>query len=135
MLLKYVQLLILTCVILFSDPPRILHVGPDRKVTASLFSQTSFSCEAEGNPPPSIQWLQRLPIHPMAIADGSAEEKVILRGAEPRLVLSNLTYDHQGEYVCRAANKIAGVERPVQSEPIPVHVKGEQTENGYHGVF
>ncbi|XP_059482578.1 hemicentin-1 isoform X4 [Neocloeon triangulifer] len=105
-------------------PPRILHVGPDRKVTASLFSQTSFACEAEGNPPPSIQWLQKLPIHPMAIADGSAEEKVILRGAEPRLVLTNLTYDHQGEYVCRAANKIANVERPIQSEPIPVHVKG-----------
>ncbi|XP_065344073.1 kin of IRRE-like protein 2 isoform X4 [Cloeon dipterum] len=105
-------------------PPRILHVGPDRKVTAQLFSQTSFTCEAEGNPQPSIQWLQKMPIHPMAIADGSAEDKVILRGAEPRLILTNLTYDHQGEYVCRAANKIANVERPVQSEPIPVHIKG-----------
>jgi hypothetical protein len=110
-------------VVRVADPPRILHVGPDRAVTAKLFSQAAFSCEAEGNPPPSIQWLQRLRLLPGSM-EPPPEDQVILRGAEPRLILTNITYEHQGEYVCRAANHIAGVERPVQSEPLPVHVQG-----------
>nr|CAD7398797.1 unnamed protein product [Timema poppensis] len=98
-----------------SHPPQIKSIGSDRLTTASLFSQATFTCSAEGNPKPNYQWLQKLP---------TPEGTVLLRSSEPRLYISNVTYDYQGEYVCKATNVIGGTERFVQSEAISVQVVG-----------
>ncbi len=55
------------------------------------------TCRADGNPPPRYQWLQKLPTH-----------EIILRGEGPQLIIDNVTYDQQGEYVCKAINEIRG---------------------------
>ena len=76
-------------------------------------SRTVLSCEAEGNPEPKYQWLQKL-----------SSQEVLVRGYEKTLIISNVSYDHQGQFVCKAFNKIRGEERSVQSEPIRVEVSG-----------
>ncbi|KAJ4447290.1 hypothetical protein ANN_09294 [Periplaneta americana] len=98
---------------LVADPPHIIDVGPDRVMTAPLYSQATFSCTAEGNPSPSYQWLQKLP---------TQEGTVLIRSSDARLHINNVTYDYKGDYVCKATNVIAGVERLVQSEAISVQV-------------
>lgn len=95
----------------------IKSVGPDRLTTAALYSQATFHCEAESHPTPSYQWLQR--------PSPAAGPEALLRGNEPRLQLRNVTYGHQGEYVCRVTNVIGGRERVVQSEPVSLQVVGE----------
>ncbi|XP_055848314.1 hemicentin-2 isoform X1 [Episyrphus balteatus] len=95
-------------------PPKILSAGPDRLTTAPLFSPAAFECIAEGNPPPSYKWVQR-------ISHGS---KYLERGNEARLVIDNVTYDYQGEYECRATSYINGQERTVVSEPVSLQVVG-----------
>jgi hypothetical protein len=89
-------------------------------MTAPLYSQATFSCTAEGNPSPTYQWLQKLP---------TAEGTVLIRGSDARLHISNVTYDYKGEYVCKATNVIAGVERLVQSDAISVQVVGKSLHN------
>lgn len=106
-----------TILFLFSDPPKILSVGPDRLTTAHLFTSATFECIAEGNPPPTYQWLQRL----LTSSDVIRE-----RGREAKLHISNVTYDFQGEYVCKVTNIIGGTERTVQSEAIALQVVGKQ---------
>lgn len=105
------------CVLLFTDAPVIKSVGPDRLTTASLYSQAVFNCEAESHPLPSYQWLQR--------ASPSSGPEAVVRASESRLVLRNVTYEHQGEYVCKVTNLINGRERTVQSEPVSLQVVGE----------
>lgn len=100
-----------------SDPPKILSVGPDRLTTAPLFTSATFECVAEGNPAPTYQWLQRLAT--------PSSDLVVERGREARLKIGNVTYDHQGEYVCKVVNVIGGVERVAQSEAIALQVVGE----------
>jgi hypothetical protein len=68
---------------------------------------------AQGNPPPRYQWLQKLPTH-----------EVLVRGYSQHLLIENVTYDHQGEFVCKAVNVINGEQRSVQSDPITVEVTG-----------
>ena len=113
-------LYIICLLIIFADPPQIIDVGPDRVMTAPLYSQATFSCNAEGNPSPTYQWLQKLP---------TAEGTVLIRGSDSRLHISNVTYDYKGEYVCKATNVIAGVERLVQSDAISVQVVGKSLQN------
>ncbi|GJQ79304.1 hypothetical protein Trydic_g16171 [Trypoxylus dichotomus] len=98
-----------------SDAPKILSVGPDRLTTAPLFTSATFECVAEGNPYPTYQWLQRLP---------TSSDVILERGRESKLHISNVTYDYQGEYVCKATNIISGTERTVQSEAIVLQVVG-----------
>ncbi|ODM98937.1 Kin of IRRE-like protein 3 [Orchesella cincta] len=98
-----------------TDPPKITRVGPDRTVVASLYNRTVLVCEAEGNPPPSYQWLQKT---------NTAEETVYVRGAEQTLVIHNVTYEYQGSYFCKASNVISGVERTIQSDEINLSVMG-----------
>ena len=71
------------------------------------------TCEAEGNPPPRYQWLQKLPT-----------QEVLIRGYEQQLVIKNTTYDYQGEFVCKASNTINNEERSVQSDGLFVEVSG-----------
>lgn len=45
-------------------------------------------------------------------------------GKGQRLILTNVTYDQQGQYICLAANKINGNIREVQSDPVSLQVVG-----------
>ena len=98
---------------LISDSPSIISVGPSRAIFAQMYNQTRMTCRADGNPIPRYQWLQKLPTH-----------EVILRGEGAQLVIDNVTYDQQGEYVCKAINEIRGEQRAIQSEPIILEVTG-----------
>ncbi len=89
-------------------------MGPSKRVTAKVGKDLILTCEAEGNPAPRYQWLQRTESH-----------QVLVRGYERDLVISDADYDHQGEFVCKAIAEIAGEERSVQSEAIRVDVEGE----------
>ncbi len=71
------------------------------------------TCEAEGNPAPKYQWLQKTPT-----------QQVQKRGFDKTLVIPSVSYDDQGEFVCEAVNSIGGELRPVQSESIRVRVSG-----------
>ena len=71
------------------------------------------TCNAEGNPPPRFQWLQKLPSH-----------EVLVRGHTQQLYIENVTYEDQGEFVCKALNEINGETRAIQSDPIIVEVSG-----------
>lgn len=88
-------------------------MGPSKIVAATMNNKTVLTCEAEGNPPPRYQWLQKL-----------RTQEVLIRGFEKRLVIPSVSYDHQGEFVCKAINTIRGEDRSVQSEPILVEVSG-----------
>ncbi|XP_021944481.1 kin of IRRE-like protein 3 isoform X3 [Folsomia candida] len=96
-------------------PPKITRAGPERVVVAALYNRTVLVCQADGNPQPAYQWLQKTT---------TAEETVYVRGAEQMLVIHNVTYDYQGRYVCKASNIISGTERHSQSEPIDLSVMG-----------
>ena len=78
-----------------------------------MYNKTLLTCEAAGNPTPRYQWLQKLPT-----------QEVLIRGYSQNLLIENVTYDHQGEFVCKAINEIRGEERAVQSEAIHVQVSG-----------
>ena len=93
--------------------PSIANVGPSKYISAHVRNSTTLSCIAEGNPVPRYQWLQKLPTH-----------EVLIRGYSQYLTLTNVTYEHQGEYVCKAVNVINGEKRSVQSDPIIVEVTG-----------
>ena len=91
----------------------ILSVGPSKVVSAQTYNRTLLTCNAQGNPPPKYQWLQRFPTH-----------DVMIRGYAQQLFIENVTYEHQGEYVCKALNEINGETRSVQSDPITLEVNG-----------
>ena len=97
----------------FADSPRIVNVGPSKIVSATMYNKTTLTCDAEGNPPPQYQWLQKLPT-----------QEVLIRSYTKDLVIQNVTYAYQGEFVCKAVNIINGQKRPVQSEPIKLEVSG-----------
>lgn len=88
-------------------------MGPSKVVEAQTYNKTILTCNAEGNPPPRYQWLQKLPTH-----------EVLIRGYTQQLYIENVTYEHHGEFVCKAVNEINGETRAVQSDPILVKVTG-----------
>ena len=90
-----------------------MSVGPSKVVSAQTYNRTLLTCNAQGNPPPKYQWLQRFPTH-----------DVMIRGYAQQLFIENVTYEHQGEYVCKAINEINGEIRSVQSDPITLEVNG-----------
>jgi len=91
--------------------PRILSVGPQTVMEAQFGNKTKLTCEAEGNPPPKYTWLQKL-----------RSQEVLIRGYEQELIIENVKYEDQGEFVCKATNEINEDERSVQSEPIVIKV-------------
>ncbi|XP_043482082.1 kin of IRRE-like protein 2 isoform X2 [Leptopilina heterotoma] len=94
--------------------PRISLVGPDRRKTALLYSSASFECNADAMPPAEYRWAQ-------IFSDGRLPVEC---GKGQRLILTNVTYDQQGQYICLAANKINGNVREVQSDPVSLQVVG-----------
>ena len=103
----------LNILLFVADPPSIVSVKPPNVVKAETYNNTTLTCNAEGNPPPRYQWLQKLPTH-----------EVLIRGYNHQLFIENVTYEHQGEYVCKAINEINGETRSVQSDPITLEVTG-----------
>ncbi|KAI9551848.1 hypothetical protein GHT06_022184 [Daphnia sinensis] len=98
--------------------PMIVNVGPavSQQLTVTLYESTRLECQAEGNPLPRYQWLHRRP------KDG--EEDIVIRSEDRYLHITNVTYEHQGEYICIATSTINGLERMVQSEAITLRVVG-----------
>lgn len=45
-------------------------------------------------------------------------------GTGQRLILTNVTYEQQGQYICLASNKINGKVREVKSDPVSLQVVG-----------
>ena len=82
-------------------------------------NRTVLTCSAEGNPLPKYQWLQKLP-----------SQQVMKRAYEDNYVIEDVSYDHQGDYVCEAINVIGGHRKIVQSDPVNIEVRGES-----FGVF
>ena len=97
----------------------IVNVGPavSQQLTVTLYESTRLECQAEGNPLPRYQWLHRRP------KDG--EEDIVIRSEDRYLHITNVTYEHQGEYICIATSTINGLERMVQSEAITLRVVGK----------
>jgi len=116
-------------------------VGPHSRVEVRVGRPLELNCEAEGNPLPRYQWLQRnprsqqvsflsaqLPVETLIILPSSLPAvQVFIRGYDRRLYIDNATYDHQGEFVCKALSKLGEEERSVQSEAIRVDVLGAPT--------
>lgn len=49
----------------------------------------------------------------------------MVRSSESRLHIANITYEHQGEYFCRATNVINGNEKKKLSDGITLQVVGK----------
>ncbi|KOX74231.1 Kin of IRRE-like protein 3 [Melipona quadrifasciata] len=95
-------------------PPTISSVGPDRLTTALLFSGASFECNADAMPPAEYRWAQIFTDGRMSLECGTGQ----------RLILTNVTYEQQGQYICLASNKINGNVREVRSDPVSLQVVG-----------
>ena len=82
-------------------------------IRANLGGEAILTCNGTANPSPHFQWLQKLPT-----------QEVLIRGNDRSLKISDISYKHQGEFVCKATNMINGEKRDVQSEPIVIQVQG-----------
>ncbi|RZF37361.1 hypothetical protein LSTR_LSTR010456 [Laodelphax striatellus] len=106
-------------------PPVIKSVGLDRLTTAMLYTQVSVLCEADGNPPPSYRWLQAISSNTSSAGGGGSEEgRWLVRSSDSLMLLRNVTYQHQGEYVCQVTNVIGGKKRQAQSHSLTIQVVG-----------
>ena len=103
----------------------IVSVGPAvaQQLTVTLYESTRLECQAEGNPSPRYQWLHRM-------KDGLSE--MVIRSEDRYLHITNVTYEHQGEYICIASSTINGQERMVQSEAITLRVVGKSFNKQFH---
>jgi hypothetical protein len=93
--------------------PVIQSVSPQARVEAIAGEELLLRCSATASPPPNYQWLQQT---------SSGEVRVL--GYESTLRIQAISYEHQGEFVCKAANTVGGERREVQSKPIEVAVRG-----------
>uniref|UniRef100_A0A8D8Z044 Kin of IRRE-like protein 3 n=1 Tax=Cacopsylla melanoneura TaxID=428564 RepID=A0A8D8Z044_9HEMI len=98
--------------------PDIESIRPDRVTTSQLFHPVTFTCAANGNPAPSYEWIQKIP------TSLQGEFIEVIRSSESRLHIANITYEHQGEYFCRATNVINGNEKRKLSDGITLQVVG-----------
>ncbi|XP_055330955.1 peroxidasin homolog [Paramacrobiotus metropolitanus] len=72
----------------------------------------SMFCDAEGYPPPQIQWLQN-----------TTDGQTIVRGAD-RMLNITVDYSSQGKYWCKASNTINNKDNIVLSDVADLLVKG-----------
>ena len=91
-------------------------------MSARTSQKMVLNCRADGFPEPQYQWLQK-----------SQSGDILVRGYDPELVIERLTYEHQGEWLCQAANSVGGRVREVQSDPIAVEVRGAPQVTGRFG--
>ncbi|GFT57671.1 putative cell adhesion molecule [Nephila pilipes] len=95
--------------------PQILNVSPIHGATVAVYNSTTLVCEAEGNPPPKYSWLQKMG------GDGIEWQQ---RGNTAVLLIQNVTYQYQGQYVCEASNVINGHTYKSTSAEISLDVTG-----------
>ncbi|GFQ85075.1 hemicentin-2, partial [Trichonephila clavata] len=96
--------------------PQILNVSPIHGATVAVYNSTTLVCEAEGNPPPKYYWLQKMG------GDGIEWQQ---RGNTAALLIQNVTYQYQGQYVCEASNVINGHTYKSTSAEISLDVTGK----------
>jgi hypothetical protein len=85
--------------------PHSVSTDPAGVVEVMVHNHTVLTCHAEANPAPKYQWVQ-----------------VLSRSYTPRLVLEDVSYSDQGEYMCVATNRIGGQRREGRSEKVRVEV-------------
>jgi len=93
--------------------PIILRTEPLSEKSVMVHNKTVLTCTAEGNPEPKYEWLQQLP-----------SGQVRKRSYSTNLVIEDVSYKDQGEYMCMASNLIGGERRQVQSEVVRLEVAG-----------
>ena len=107
-----------SAMVIFLDPPTITSITPAQSISATLYEKLTFNCQAEGNPEPKYQWLQKV---------STKKQQILIRSESPEMIVHNVTYQYQGDYVCKAFNIIKGKERSVQSSAVSVGVIGKGT--------
>ncbi|GIX91362.1 hemicentin-2 [Caerostris extrusa] len=95
---------------------QILNVSPIHGATVAVYNSTTLVCEAEGNPQPRFSWLQKMG------GDGIEWQQ---RGNTAILLIQNVTYQYQGQYVCEASNVINGHTYKATSAEISLDVTGK----------
>ena len=68
-------------IVLMSDSPHIVSLSPSGSVSGQVGSRVSLSCEAEANPPPAYQWVQKL------------SDQYVIRGNSRLLILDNIIFE------------------------------------------
>ncbi|XP_064471125.1 kin of IRRE-like protein 1 isoform X2 [Ornithodoros turicata] len=104
--------------------PRILRVEPATSTTVNVDEEMKLYCVAEGNPPPSVSWLQQT---------GRDPKTWTVRSRSASLVVQNTTYSQQGTYMCEATNTVKDKPYRVVSPEIRIDVRGPPqvlTESG-----
>ena len=97
-----------------ADAPTILSTDPVSEKSVMVHNKTVLTCKAEGNPEVSYEWLQQL-----------SSGQVRKRSHTADLVIEDVGYEDQGEYICMATNSIGGEKREVQSDVVRLEVAGE----------
>ena len=97
--------------------PRKVLTLPKKRIDLDAGQPAKFQCEAEANPQPKLEWLQKFP------EDQGGQ--VFSRGQGKTLLLSNVTYEMEGKWACVATTTIKGRVRKMTSEPIDVEVVGK----------
>ena len=95
-----------------SDSPSIISLSPSGLVTSKVGSRVSLACQADANPQPAYQWVQKL------------NDQIVIRGNSQVLTIDNIIFEDDGEYICHAHNQIRGEERITHSAPVHVQVRG-----------
>lgn len=100
-----------------SDSPTIVSLSPSGLVTSKVGSRVSLTCQADANPGPAYQWVQKL------------NDQIVIRGnSQVVLSIDNNIFEDDGEYICHAHNQIRGQERacPLASARPTQAVSGPQ---------
>ena len=99
-------------------PPKDVRTEPTDFVDLEVGERHVFTCSAEGYPPPDYEWLQRYNER-----DGG-ETNAFKFGSGNKIILENVTYDHEGLWRCSAFNIIKGETRKAHSQVLRVGVSG-----------
>ncbi|XP_065561101.1 hemicentin-2-like isoform X2 [Artemia franciscana] len=87
----------------------------NNQLLTSVGGSVRLECKADGNPFPNFKWIHK------AIR-GAGD--IIVRAEGRFFVLSNVSYEDQGEYICIASNTINGGDRVGESQPVNIRVLG-----------
>ena len=90
-------------VVLFSSPdtPEIINSSQPYQAV-SLGSNLTLTCELDGIPTPSIQWVQDGTV----VSSGPDVTITIPNGSSSALTVTNLQRNHIGVYECNASNGV-----------------------------
>lgn len=112
-------------------PPRATNVTESGHVLVG--SSQQLYCGFDGNPAPEIKWLYVDPLSrtlTSVVVDNSrdlapSQQQATSQQHQQTLIIRNVTYRNEGEYICEARNTINGHVNVVRSMPINLDVFGE----------